>query len=122
MIISASGERGFEHLGRHRPRVENGEIGQLRQFILRSLAEDQRHGPRLWVDDDPRLTHRRDSSLRLTNIVANYWVKSALSRVYRPKIPPLGGSSRRASDEYFAKADFVIILRHAEDFLQSDFV
>ena len=65
-------KRGFEHFGRHWPRVENDEIGQFREFILRSLAEDQRHGPRLWVNDDSWLTHIRGSTFRLTNIVTNY--------------------------------------------------
>ena len=65
----------------------------------------------------------RGSRLRLTNIVATYCVESALSLVYRH-----ARRSRRwedqagASDEYFVKADFVIIVRHAENFLQSDLV
>jgi hypothetical protein len=63
-------QSGVEHFCRHRTRVENGEIRQLGEFILRSFAEDQIHRPRLWINDNSRLTHIDGPKLRLTNIAA----------------------------------------------------
>jgi hypothetical protein len=76
------------------------------------------------INDDSRLTHVRDSRFRVTNIATKLWSKFRIvtGQLARHKITPWEGGEAVKSDEYFVKTHFVIMLRHAEDFLQSDLV